>query len=192
MAMVKCEDCGRDISSLAPACPGCGRPRETSPTRSGPAKGAETRQGAPQFKTATTSKTGCLGVFLFSAALLGFGFALVTGRTGGSQSQAPAEVAPAAPPPQLSPVSEECMRITNKAFDLGVLRAGDVSRSEIVVIASPLFATMKVDGQRQVAECLSHRFAGSQDSHVPLIVFRNQASGVTYGTIKFGRYTTGE
>lgn len=84
------------------------------------------------------------------------------------------------------------MRITSKAFELGVLRAGDVAGSEITVMASPLFATMKVDGQRQVAECLSHRFAGSQDYHVPVIVFRNQVSGVTYGTIKFGRYTTGD
>lgn len=138
-----------------------------------------------------SNKSGCLGIALFSFALLGLGFALVTGRTGGV-AQEPAEPSTPEPVPQANrPLSDECKRITDQAFKLGVLRPGDVSGSEILVMASPLFASMKVDGQRQVAECLSHRLAGSQDLHVPVIVFRNQASGVTYGVIRFGRYRPG-
>jgi len=26
MALIKCEDCGKEVSSMAPACPQCGRP----------------------------------------------------------------------------------------------------------------------------------------------------------------------
>lgn len=26
MALVKCPDCGREVSDVAPTCPGCGRP----------------------------------------------------------------------------------------------------------------------------------------------------------------------
>ena len=29
MLLVKCIDCGKDISNLAPACPNCGRPVAT-------------------------------------------------------------------------------------------------------------------------------------------------------------------
>ena len=30
MALVKCPDCGRDVSSAAPTCPNCGRPMADS------------------------------------------------------------------------------------------------------------------------------------------------------------------
>ncbi|HEX7112734.1 MAG TPA: hypothetical protein VF216_09840 [Mizugakiibacter sp.] len=30
MALIKCGECGRDISSLAPACPGCGAPTKAA------------------------------------------------------------------------------------------------------------------------------------------------------------------
>jgi hypothetical protein len=43
MALVKCPDCGKQVSELAPACPGCGRPMN--------APGAiETERTAKQFK----------------------------------------------------------------------------------------------------------------------------------------------
>lgn len=32
MALIKCADCGKDISDLAPSCPNCGRPRELANT----------------------------------------------------------------------------------------------------------------------------------------------------------------
>lgn len=28
MALIQCEDCGKDVSTMAPACPNCGRPME--------------------------------------------------------------------------------------------------------------------------------------------------------------------
>jgi hypothetical protein len=31
MALLKCPDCGRDVSDAAPACPGCGRPVQAVP-----------------------------------------------------------------------------------------------------------------------------------------------------------------
>jgi len=32
MALVKCPDCGRDVSDAAPTCPGCGRPMSRGPS----------------------------------------------------------------------------------------------------------------------------------------------------------------
>lgn len=31
MALIRCPDCGREISTEAPSCPGCGRPMQTTP-----------------------------------------------------------------------------------------------------------------------------------------------------------------
>ena len=36
MALIKCPDCGKDISDLAPACPNCGRPQSTMPPSPSP------------------------------------------------------------------------------------------------------------------------------------------------------------
>lgn len=39
MALVRCADCGRDVSDQAPACPGCGRPIARAAVQaSGPGK----------------------------------------------------------------------------------------------------------------------------------------------------------
>ena len=42
MALVKCPDCGREVSEKAPACPHCGRPIASQPARAkvdGPTEG---------------------------------------------------------------------------------------------------------------------------------------------------------
>jgi hypothetical protein len=38
MALIKCEDCGRDVSDRAPACPNCGAPVATEGQPGGPDK----------------------------------------------------------------------------------------------------------------------------------------------------------
>lgn len=40
MALITCPDCGRQLSELAPACLGCGRPLAASPPRAVSAQGA--------------------------------------------------------------------------------------------------------------------------------------------------------
>lgn len=61
VALIKCPDCGREISSLAPACPGCGRPqtiKESLPsgtnesTRTLPASVLARNGVVPQSETA--------------------------------------------------------------------------------------------------------------------------------------------
>jgi hypothetical protein len=71
MALVKCEDCGSDISSRAPACVKCGRPRDLPVTdgswRSAWSAVARTRTPINVFALAMMA---CAAVFGFSATLL--------------------------------------------------------------------------------------------------------------------------
>jgi TM2 domain-containing membrane protein YozV len=89
MALVKCPDCGRDVSTEAPVCPGCGRPMK--PVRVSPtASPAEPPHYGPQYQPAplvvTTTKSrgtfialglflGCLGIHNFYAGYNGKGAA---------------------------------------------------------------------------------------------------------------------
>lgn len=61
MALVKCSDCGRDVSDAAPACPGCGRPVEPAPT-------SASAQRPEPAKTAPKSGGGGCGVLLVAFA----------------------------------------------------------------------------------------------------------------------------
>lgn len=83
MALIKCPDCGKEFSDLAPACPNCGRPNQVQPQRpTGPAMAnrantpgptvVQNNNGIPQ---STKKKgSGCLItvlVFLFVAFIIG-------------------------------------------------------------------------------------------------------------------------
>ncbi len=77
MPLIKCADCGRDISDQAPACPHCGRPAAAEKQVSSSA--------APTPETAKTSPAawGCLAIivlFVIFAILSG------SGSDGGSNS----------------------------------------------------------------------------------------------------------
>lgn len=41
MAIIQCPDCGRDVSSEAPLCPGCGRPIKVTEDKQGADEGVE-------------------------------------------------------------------------------------------------------------------------------------------------------
>jgi uncharacterized membrane protein YvbJ len=63
MAMIKCPECGKDVSSKAPACPNCGNPVNT---KSGPfgshEKGMTTRPGF--WHDPNVGAIGCLVIFV--------------------------------------------------------------------------------------------------------------------------------
>lgn len=57
MALVKCPDCGRDISDQAPACPHCGRPATSTAQTSAVASS----EPSSQKKKSSPAAVGCLG-----------------------------------------------------------------------------------------------------------------------------------
>jgi len=54
------------------------------------------------------------------------------------------------------------------------------------------WVAMDFDSQKTMAECVSHYMAGGQDKWVKRIKFKNQATGITYGTIEYTRYREDE
>jgi hypothetical protein len=67
MALIKCPDCGAEVSDAAPACPRCGRPADPIVAPNG------SRQRTPQRER---NRTGTVSITLSSFALLIIGFAL--------------------------------------------------------------------------------------------------------------------
>jgi len=87
MALLSCPDCRREVSDLAPACPGCGRPinpstRLNEPPRLAPVQVShfshqETGTFTKSFGNTSGKLLGCLSVFvlvgLVMAALAAIG-----------------------------------------------------------------------------------------------------------------------
>lgn len=67
MALIKCSDCGTEVSDAAPACPRCGRPADPIVAPNG------SRQRTPQRER---NRTGTVSITLSSFALLLIGFVL--------------------------------------------------------------------------------------------------------------------
>lgn len=87
MALIKCPDCGKDVSDVAPACPTCGRP-VVPPTRTVPAK-----------KTSPLA-WGCLIVIIAVVGLMILGGLLSGGKhtTVSPSKESEASVPPVAKP----------------------------------------------------------------------------------------------
>lgn len=52
MALIKCPDCGREVSDAAPTCPGCGRPMNASSTVGTSARPAVIERTSKSYKGA--------------------------------------------------------------------------------------------------------------------------------------------
>jgi len=80
MSLIRCPDCGKDVSSLAPACPGCGRPIE--PAGGAPAD-PRAALSAPAVGAAVPETTLWQGrpsaILMILRALVRTGFALAIG-----------------------------------------------------------------------------------------------------------------
>lgn len=77
MALIKCPACGREISSDAASCPGCGHPIAPAPPR------PEPRQSERKSTTGRTLGLGCLGLV---AGLILLGMCSESDRGGASAS----------------------------------------------------------------------------------------------------------
>lgn len=70
MPLIRCPDCGRDLSADAPACPGCGKPNEPAVHR---AQNARQRGGCALIIAALLAGAlihPFLGLALFAAGLI--------------------------------------------------------------------------------------------------------------------------
>jgi hypothetical protein len=80
MSLIKCPDCGREVSDAAPACPGCGRPAAGG-SQAAPVAIVNTpvvkRAGAPYEAAGTI--TALLGVCMMPFTFLGGAAILVIG-----------------------------------------------------------------------------------------------------------------
>lgn len=99
---------------------------------------------------------------------------------------------PKAQPVREQPVSADCEAATRRLQSLGVIKPGDIDRNGATILVDKRWASMPFDLQKGSAECISHKIAGAQDRWISRIVFRNQITGVVYGTIEGQRYRTGE
>lgn len=126
--------------------------------------------------------TGVLAVFLA-------GMAFELSKTPRAEQRAAVRPKPApkpvAPP---SPVSAECKDLVDVAMKERMIigTAGFDGRVGQVLVAHE-WSRWPFDSQADIAECLGHVIAQSQDNTVNLRFF-NQASGVTYGELTNGRY----
>ncbi|MEG3193623.1 hypothetical protein SNE32_15490 [Lysobacter sp. D1-1-M9] len=91
-----------------------------------------------------------------------------------------------------SPVSAECTRLAEAAEISGIVRPVGVDASGATFLAQPAWAQLDFETQARTAQCISRYMAGGQDRHIRKIVFRNQGSGVVYGTLELDRYRVGD
>lgn len=76
MALVKCEACGKEISSEAPICPGCGDPTQW---------GKDTSKSERRKKRGNVQGAGCLIIVLaliLGLTVVGLPFAIILGGAG--------------------------------------------------------------------------------------------------------------
>lgn len=104
-----------------------------------------------------------------------------------------AAVASAEPlPDPIQPVSASCDSSARLAGDKGLVRPGTVDADGMVLLTDARWARLDADLQRYTAECLSHFMAHGQNRWITRIQFRNQLTGVVYGTIEGDRYRIGQ
>ncbi len=85
-----------------------------------------------------------------------------------------------------------CRTQAELAMGSGFVRDGGGSRSGgMVLLTDARWTRQSVDEQRELALCLAHSIAGEGNT-LKKLVFRNQATGVVYGTLEYDRYRVGE
>lgn len=85
-----------------------------------------------------------------------------------------------------------CRTRAELAVGSGFVRDGGGSRSGgMVLLTDARWTRQSVDEQREMALCLAHSIAGEGNT-LKKLVFRNQATGVVYGTLEYDRYRVGE
>jgi hypothetical protein len=70
MALIGCPDCGKDISTAAPACPWCGRPGVARPGVTRAVQGAVQTTAGSKFLDPAENARGCLRIVLVLFILL--------------------------------------------------------------------------------------------------------------------------
>jgi hypothetical protein len=98
MALIKCKECGKEISDQAPTCPGCGAPKHIAQglpeawTASEPAQTPQPSQqikpSAPAIAAAPQKKTSGCAAILIIAVLIAFG--VIASRCSSSEDSSPA------------------------------------------------------------------------------------------------------
>lgn len=97
-----------------------------------------------------------------------------------------------APVSAVEPVSDQCRQLVKIGEETGAMRAGGMTRNGATIIVSQRWGALPFSDQQAMAECASHVMAGGQNRWIKRIQFRNQVTGVTYGTIENTRYRVGE
>ena len=72
MALVKCAECGKQISSLAPACPSCGAPRSAGDSKTNTVVIYERPSSAGMMTGIFGSIFAILGIFTFGLLFIPF------------------------------------------------------------------------------------------------------------------------
>jgi hypothetical protein len=123
------------------------------------------------------------------AAVLVAAALVFSGKNEHSEAAVPDPVA--AVPDAPEPVSGECDRSARLAGDKGLVSPGTANADGMVLLTDARWPTLDASLQQYTAECLSHYLAGGQNRWVKRIQFRNQRTGVVYGTIEGDRYRIG-
>ena len=82
MALIKCPDCGSDVSDLAPTCPKCGRPLAVQTVQ-------QSAVAPPTKKKTSPLAKGCLVVLLGVGGLLVLGIMMISSSHPGGNSTSP-------------------------------------------------------------------------------------------------------
>ena len=85
-----------------------------------------------------------------------------------------------------------CRTKAELAIGSGFVRDGGGSRSGgMVLLTDARWTKQSVDEQREMALCLAHSIAGDGNT-LKKLVFRNQLTGVVYGTLEYDQYRIGD
>lgn len=91
----------------------------------------------------------------------------------------------------IQPISDECKKVVKLITDSGVMRPGDMTSDGAVMLVDARWTNIPFSDQAGSAECISHYMAGGQNRWIKKISFKNQRTGVVYGTIENTRYRSG-
>lgn len=153
------------------------------------------RRKSPQSATVLRIISGLVGLLLGLGAAVLISFLLWDGRQSNQKdtnSWATPQGRSSPSREVIAPVSSGCTALVETAEKSGAIRSGGVTRAGATILVDASWAQMDFAMQTTLAECVSHYMAKSQDRWAKKIQFKNQQTGVVYGTIENTRYRTGE